>query len=57
MTGKIEDFKLYQMGQEKEKKENITALLKSNFLSPEQIAQALDVPFDYVKQLQRELSV
>ena len=43
MTGHIEDFKLYQMGQkegredgkEKEKKENITAFLESRLLTPE----------------------
>ena len=56
MTGRIEDFKLYQMGQEKEKKENVTAFLRSGLLTPEQIAQTLEVSLDYVRQLQRELS-
>ena len=55
ITGRIEEFELYQMGQREGKKEDIRALLKSGLLTPEQIAQTLEVPLDYVNQLQQEL--
>lgn len=67
ITGRIEEFELYQMGQkegkregkregkQEGKREDIRALLKSALLTPEQIAQTLEVPLDYVNQLQQEL--
>ena len=67
ITGNIEEFELYQMGRkEGEKKgekkgkkegekEAISALLKSQLLTPEQIAQTLNVPLKYVQELQAKL--
>ena len=67
ITGNIEEFELYQIGRkEGEKKgekkgkkegekEAISALLKSQLLTPEQIAQTLNIPLKYVQELQAKL--
>ncbi len=60
LTYNIEQDYLYQEGRKKEKEELtiklITKLLRDKTLSNEKIAQLLDVPVEYVKQIAKELA-
>ncbi len=46
---------LYQQGRKEEKEDLIVRMLKDKTLSVEKIAELMDVPAEYVKQMAQEL--